>query len=65
MPCVSGGRGMTLEHPPLQGTLGALHHKANIDFPTGSWDSGNGGTCLQCWTTGLHYFEIVCPGTIG
>lgn len=47
MPCVSGGRGMTLEHPPLQGTLGALHCKANIDFPTGSWDSGNGGTCLQ------------------
>lgn len=54
MPCVSGGRGMTLEHPPLQGTLGALHHKANIDFPTGSWDSGNGGylfAMLDNWSS--------------
>lgn len=63
---MSGGRGMTLEHPPLQGTLGALHCRANIDFPTGSWDSGNGGTCLQCWSSLfwdclLRDNRIICP----
>lgn len=69
MPCVSGGRGMTLEHPPLQGTLGALHCRANIDFPTGSWDSGNGGYLFAMldnwsslfWDCLLRDNGIICP----
>lgn len=46
-PSVSGGRGMTLECPHFRALWGLFMDKANIDPPTGSRDSGNGGTCLQ------------------